>query len=71
MKTDEIITEVHAVRDAHAAQFNFDVQAIFNDLQASEAKRIAQGHPYVSEPFAVPLPSAALQRTRFVHFEQR
>lgn len=66
MKTDEIITEVYAVRDAHAAQCNFDVQAIFDDLQASEAKRIAQGHPYISEPFAVPRFNQALQRARFV-----
>jgi hypothetical protein len=66
MKIDEIITEVYAVRDAHAAQCNFDVQTIFDDLQASEAKRIAQGHPYISEPFAVPRFNQALQRTRFV-----
>ena len=71
MKHDEIITEVHAVRDAHAEQFRFDVRAICDDLRASEAQRIAAGHPSVSEPFTVPRAGLSLQRTRFLRNQSR
>lgn len=30
---DEIITEVRAIREAHAAKFNYDLRAIFEDLK--------------------------------------
>jgi hypothetical protein len=41
MKThDEIVDEVRASREAYAAQFNFDLRAIFEDLKESE-----QAHP--------------------------
>jgi hypothetical protein len=41
MKThDEIVDEVRANREAYAAQFNFDLRAIFEDLKKSE-----QAHP--------------------------
>ncbi len=34
--TDPIIDEIRAVRDAHAARFNYDIDAIFRDIQAME-----------------------------------
>jgi hypothetical protein len=40
---DPIIAEVRAAREAYAAQFSFDLRAIFADLQ-----RRARGHPAVS-----------------------
>lgn len=36
MKKDPIVEEVRRVREAHAAQFNFDLQAIYDDLKAQE-----------------------------------
>ncbi len=45
--TDPIIAEIHAVRDAHAARFDYDVRAIFKDIQARQA---ASGRRYVRYP---------------------
>ena len=39
MKTpqpDPIIAEVRAIRDQHAARFDYDVKAIFRDIQARQ-----------------------------------
>ena len=44
---DPIIAELHAIRDAHAARFNYDVMAIFRDIQARQA---ASGRTYVRYP---------------------
>ncbi len=35
-QTDPIIDEIRAVRDAHAARFNYDIDAIFRDIQTME-----------------------------------
>lgn len=45
--TDHIIAEVRAVREAHTARFDYDVQAIFNDIRASQK---ASGRTYVRYP---------------------
>lgn len=34
--TDPIIAEIRAVRAAHAARFDYDIDAIFRDIQAME-----------------------------------
>ena len=44
---DHIIAEIRAVRDAHTARFAYDVQAIFNDIRASQK---ASGRTYVRYP---------------------
>lgn len=44
---DPIIAEIRAVRDAHAARFGYDVEAIFNDIRASQK---ASGRKYVRYP---------------------
>lgn len=67
MLNDEIIEEVRAIRDAHAAKFAYDLRAIYADLKSSEAERIAAGHPFVSPPSELPTPDSALQRSRFAH----
>ena len=67
MLNDEIIDEVRAIREAHAAKFNFDLRAIYEDLKRSEAERIAAGHPYVTLPALPPKPDSAFQRSRFTH----
>ena len=45
--TAPIIAELRAVRDAHAARFNYDVKAIFRDLQARQK---TSGRKYVRYP---------------------
>ncbi len=40
---DPIIAELWAIRDAHAAQFNYDVSAIFDDIRARQK---ASGRKY-------------------------
>ena len=42
---DPIVEEVRRVREAHAAQFNYDLDAIFQDINAQELK---SGHKFVS-----------------------
>jgi len=36
LKTDPIIDEIHQIRARYAAQFNFDLDAMFADLKAKE-----------------------------------
>lgn len=62
---DEIVDEVRAIREAHAAKFGYDLRAIYEDLKKSEAAHIAAGHPFISPPSVPPVPDSALQRTRF------
>ena len=45
--TDPIISEVRAVRDAHAARFDYDIAAIFRDIRAMQE---ASGREYVRYP---------------------
>ena len=45
--TDPVISEVRAVRDAHAARFDYDVAAIFRDIRAMQEK---SGMSYVRHP---------------------
>jgi hypothetical protein len=47
MWTDPIINEIHKIRQAHAERFNYDLQAIFDDLKAQEKKN---KHRVVSLP---------------------
>ena len=35
---DPIVDEVRRIRDAHSARFNYDLDAIFQDIKASEKK---------------------------------
>ena len=52
MKTpppDPIIAEVRAGRDQHAARFDYDVKAIFRDIQARQE---TSGRQYVRYPLA-------------------
>ena len=50
MLNDEIVDEVRAIREAHAAKFGYDLQAIYADLKKSEAEHIAAGHPFIPAP---------------------
>jgi hypothetical protein len=44
---DPIVEEVRRVRDAHAAMFNYDLDAIFRDIKEQEKK---SGLKFVSYP---------------------
>ena len=65
MLNDEIVDEVRAIREAHAAKFGYEPRLIYEDLKKSEAERIAAGHPFVPPPSVPPVPNSTLQRTRF------
>ncbi len=45
MATDPIIEELHRIREEMAAKFNYDVHAMFADIQAQQAK---EDRPVVS-----------------------
>lgn len=59
---DPIVDEVRRVRDAHAARFNYDLDAIFQDIKEQEKK---SGRTFVSfspakaEPNQAPQPTGA------------
>lgn len=36
--TDPIVEEVRRIRDAHAARFNYDLDAIFRDIKEQEKR---------------------------------
>lgn len=66
MLNDEIVDEVRAVRESHAAQFGYNLRAIYEDLKKSEAEHIAAGHPFIALPSAPSVPTPS-QRIRFAH----
>lgn len=47
MREDPIVAEVRKIREAHAAQFNYDLKAIYQDLKQQEK---ASGRVFVSFP---------------------
>ena len=53
---DPIIAEVRAVRDAHAARFDYDVTAIFRDIREMQK---ASSRDYVRHPARAVIPSDA------------
>jgi hypothetical protein len=64
--TDNIIHEVRAIREQHAASLDFDLDRIFADLQARQSKHAAEGWVIIPAPAGPPPePNLALQRTRF------
>ncbi len=67
MWNDEIVSEVRAICEAHAAKFNYDLRAIDEDLKMSEQKHKAEGYIYVQPPPKENLPATPLQRMRFAH----
>ena len=46
-ETDPIIAELRAVRDQHAARFDYDVAVIFQDIRAMQE---TSGRDYVRYP---------------------
>jgi len=63
---DEIIAEVRAIREAHAAKFNYDLDAIYEDIKRSEAEHFARGGKFVDPPAPTPgIPHSDYQKIRF------
>lgn len=54
---DPIVDEVRRVRDAHAAQFNYDLDAIFRDIKEKEKKC---GHKFISRVARPSIPNQAV-----------
>lgn len=57
---DPIVDEVRRVRDAHAALFNYDLDAIFHDIKEQEK---SSGLKFVSYPPRRAVPNQASQPT--------
>jgi hypothetical protein len=55
MRNDPIVAEVRKVREQHASQFNFDLQAIYRDLKEQEKR---SGRTFVSYPARPVVPPA-------------
>ena len=59
---DPIVEEVRRVRDAHAARFNYDLDAIFQDIKEREKKSgltFIQGVARQPAPIQVPQSTGA------------
>lgn len=57
---DPIVGDVRRIRDAYAARFNHDLDAIFRDTKQREKK---SGHRFVSGVARQTVPNHALQPT--------
>jgi hypothetical protein len=57
---DPIVDEVRRIRDAHAARFNYDLDAIFQDIKERELKN---GHKFIQGVARQPMPNQALKLT--------
>lgn len=65
---DEIINEVRAIREAHAAKFNFDLDAIYEDIKRSEAEHITRGAKIVDPfPLTSDISHSAYRKIRFAY----
>ncbi len=59
---DPIVDEVRRIRDAHAAKFNYDLDAIFQDIKEQEKKsglKFVSFPPRPAEPDQPPQPTRA------------
>ena len=66
--TDEIMMEVHAIKDAIGAKYGNNLDALFKEIQLGEARLKAVGVQVLAPPAnPTDLPNTALQRTRFAH----
>jgi hypothetical protein len=67
MSDDPVVQEVRRIRDEYAAQFNYDLQAIFADLKRSEAARDRAQAPLVQPPEPAAAENPTVRRIRFSH----
>ncbi len=65
---DEIIAEVHAIKDAIGLKYADNLGALFDELRRGEAELKAAGVLVIDPPLdPADLPNSAFQRTRFAH----
>lgn len=57
---DPIVEEVRRIRDAHAARFNYDLDAIFQDIKEQEKR---SGHRFIAGVSRQAVPKQALPPT--------
>lgn len=48
MHKDEILEELWKIREEHAAKFNYDLDAIYEDLKQGEEEERKRGRKFVS-----------------------
>jgi hypothetical protein len=51
MWKDEVLEEIYRIREEHAKSFNYDLQAICDDLRRNQS---ASGRPLISVPLKSP-----------------
>lgn len=54
MQSDQILTEIHQIREDYAKSFNYDLHSICEDLRKHQAELVKQGWQLVSEPVESP-----------------
>jgi hypothetical protein len=64
MWEDPIVAEIRKIRDEHAAKFNYDVAAIFEDIRRQEKESGRQYVAYPPQRSEAPTPAAAPKRKR-------
>ncbi len=65
---DEIIAEVHAIKDAIGLKYADNLGALFDELRRGEAELKAAGVLVIDPPLdPAGLTNSAFQRTRFAH----
>jgi hypothetical protein len=66
MPLNEIVEEIHHVRQQHTALFNDDLDQIIDDLRLGQKQHVAEGWVLIKRTMLpVGAPHLALQRTRF------
>jgi len=60
MYKDEILEEIYRYREAYAKSFNYDLQAIFEDIRKKQA---ASGRKMIS----IPLKQSRLKAEKLLH----
>lgn len=64
MSDDPIVQEVRRIRQEHAARFDYDLQAIFDDLKRTEEARDPRQSPLLSPPeLGETAPTTAVHRS--------
>lgn len=64
--TDEILAEVHAIKDALSKRFDGDIHAIYADIKKGEEELRANGFKFVAPPInPAAMAGTAFRRNRF------
>ena len=64
--TDEIMMEIHAIKDAIGVKYGNNLDALFKEIQLGESRLKETGALVLAPPVNPEnLPNTALQRTRF------